>query len=337
MMSSPSWTTVAAPVRNTRRAWRRSAREPEPLKRASSARATSQPGNFRCPHLRSFQRPVTRSSVIEALRSAVACHALRSLHMEYQSGRFSHRDIQRMPTLKLHYDGWLALPASLRQKLGLNSGDRVEAELVDGGLTLRPVARTTNPAPARAPAAPPAVSAATTLPLAPDTAPARRKPGRPRKVAAVVGENAAAPKKMRGRPRKIALAGEPDTAASPRVVLGPPKLLKKADLEARTTPPNTPAPAIRPATRIRPDRGSQPVERRPFRNVEIRPLGPGLGRSKRFGWDRASNQLVDKMIWVITISKNSQILSLKPASMRWVRPVLWRDSGSAEDGDADVV
>ena len=222
-----------------------------------------------------------RSSVIEALRSAVACHALRSLHMEYQSGRFSHRDIQRMPTLKLHYDGWLALPAGLRQKLGLNSGDRVEAELVDGGLVLRPVARTRSPAPARAPAGPPAVSAAKTLPLAPDAAPARRKPGRPRKVAAVVGENAAAPKKMRGRPRKSALAREPDTAASPRVVLGPPKLLRKADLEARTTPPNTPAPAIRPATRIRPDRGSQPVERRPFRNVEIRPLGPGRGHSKR--------------------------------------------------------
>ena len=44
-----------------------------------------------------------------------------------------------MPTLKLHYDGWLALPAGLRQKLGLKC-DRVEAELVDGGLVLRPVA-----------------------------------------------------------------------------------------------------------------------------------------------------------------------------------------------------
>ena len=59
--------------------------------------------------------------------------------MEYQSGRFSHRDNPRMPTLKLHYDGWLALPAGLRQKLGLNSGERVEAELVDGGSCCGPL------------------------------------------------------------------------------------------------------------------------------------------------------------------------------------------------------
>ena len=41
-----------------------------------------------------------------------------------------------MPTLKLHYDGWLALPAAFRQALGLSSGDRLEAELVDGALVL---------------------------------------------------------------------------------------------------------------------------------------------------------------------------------------------------------
>ena len=52
-----------------------------------------------------------------------------------------------MPTLKLHYDGWLSLPAGLRQALGLNSGDRLEAELVDGALVLRPVAKTRRPAP----------------------------------------------------------------------------------------------------------------------------------------------------------------------------------------------
>jgi hypothetical protein len=27
-----------------------------------------------------------------------------------------------MPTLKLHYDGWLMLPVALRQALDLNSG-----------------------------------------------------------------------------------------------------------------------------------------------------------------------------------------------------------------------
>jgi bifunctional DNA-binding transcriptional regulator/antitoxin component of YhaV-PrlF toxin-antitoxin module len=37
-----------------------------------------------------------------------------------------------MSTLKLHYEGWLALPVGLRQKLGLKSGDRLEAELAGG-------------------------------------------------------------------------------------------------------------------------------------------------------------------------------------------------------------
>ena len=46
-----------------------------------------------------------------------------------------------MPTLKLHYDGWIALPAGLRQALGLNSGDRITAELVDGALVLRPATK----------------------------------------------------------------------------------------------------------------------------------------------------------------------------------------------------
>ena len=35
-----------------------------------------------------------------------------------------------MPTLKLHYDGWIALPIVLRQTLGLNTGDRIEVDLV---------------------------------------------------------------------------------------------------------------------------------------------------------------------------------------------------------------
>jgi hypothetical protein len=43
-------------------------------------------------------------------------------------------------TLKLHYDGWLALPADLHRKLGLTSGDRLEAELAQGAIVLRPAA-----------------------------------------------------------------------------------------------------------------------------------------------------------------------------------------------------
>jgi bifunctional DNA-binding transcriptional regulator/antitoxin component of YhaV-PrlF toxin-antitoxin module len=44
-------------------------------------------------------------------------------------------------TLKLHYEGWLALPAAFRQKLGLSKGAALEAELVGGTIVLRPAAR----------------------------------------------------------------------------------------------------------------------------------------------------------------------------------------------------
>ena len=49
-----------------------------------------------------------------------------------------------MPTLKLHYEGWVSLPAALRQQLGLNSGDRLEVDLVDGTIMLRPTASGTS-------------------------------------------------------------------------------------------------------------------------------------------------------------------------------------------------
>jgi bifunctional DNA-binding transcriptional regulator/antitoxin component of YhaV-PrlF toxin-antitoxin module len=50
-----------------------------------------------------------------------------------------------MATLKLHYEGWLALPTGLRQKLDLKSGDQLEAELVRGTIVLRPAGRPTSP------------------------------------------------------------------------------------------------------------------------------------------------------------------------------------------------
>ena len=43
-----------------------------------------------------------------------------------------------MTTLKLHYDGWLALPADFRRKLGLGKGQALEAQLVGGTIVLRP-------------------------------------------------------------------------------------------------------------------------------------------------------------------------------------------------------
>ena len=50
-----------------------------------------------------------------------------------------------MTTLKLHYEGWLALPAAFRQKLGLSKDAALEAELVGGTIVLRPAARLKTP------------------------------------------------------------------------------------------------------------------------------------------------------------------------------------------------
>jgi antitoxin component of MazEF toxin-antitoxin module len=49
-------------------------------------------------------------------------------------------------TLKLHYEGWLALPAAFRQKLGLSKDAALEAELVGGTIVLRPTAGLKTPA-----------------------------------------------------------------------------------------------------------------------------------------------------------------------------------------------
>ena len=51
-----------------------------------------------------------------------------------------------MPRLKLHFDGWLSLPAHFRRQLGLDPGDEIEAELVDGAIVLRPAKRLTKAA-----------------------------------------------------------------------------------------------------------------------------------------------------------------------------------------------
>jgi len=41
--------------------------------------------------------------------------------------------------MKIHYDGWLKLSPALLRSLGAKSGDKLEAELRDGELVLRPV------------------------------------------------------------------------------------------------------------------------------------------------------------------------------------------------------
>ena len=70
-----------------------------------------------------------------------------------------------MPKVRLNYDGWLALPAAARRALGVDTGDQLEVEVVDGRIVLRPL---TSAVAAESPAAeelPPA-------PVQPETAPA---------------------------------------------------------------------------------------------------------------------------------------------------------------------
>jgi bifunctional DNA-binding transcriptional regulator/antitoxin component of YhaV-PrlF toxin-antitoxin module len=90
-----------------------------------------------------------------------------------------------LPTIQLHYDGWLALPAEARQHLNIATGDRLDIELTEAGLLLRsarrikeiiaPEPQAVVAQPAAAPVEPPeAVEAETTV--------ANRGQGRPRKV-----------------------------------------------------------------------------------------------------------------------------------------------------------
>ena len=44
-----------------------------------------------------------------------------------------------MPKVRLNYDGWLALPAAARRALGVDTGDQLEVEVVDGRIVLRPL------------------------------------------------------------------------------------------------------------------------------------------------------------------------------------------------------
>jgi antitoxin component of MazEF toxin-antitoxin module len=175
-----------------------------------------------------------------------------------------------MPTVKLHYDGWICLPASLYQTLGLSHGAKLTAELVDGALVLQPVVRR------KAQSAPAQQDEAA---LSGETMPARRKPGRPRKnVPAEVAPSS--PTKRRGRPPKVAVRAEPEPTAAPVVRREPWILRKKADLPPAAPVVDKPAPSERRPERFRSDDGFPFAERRPFRHVEVRKLGPGRGHNR---------------------------------------------------------
>ena len=91
-----------------------------------------------------------------------------------------------MPTVKLHPEGWLALPDPVRRKLGVKSGDTLELQVVGNSAILR---RATGKAAAAEPEA--AAAEEPALPVepepvgaAPETrAPAKRR-GRPPKAKA---------------------------------------------------------------------------------------------------------------------------------------------------------
>jgi bifunctional DNA-binding transcriptional regulator/antitoxin component of YhaV-PrlF toxin-antitoxin module len=186
-------------------------------------------------------------------------------------------------TLKLHYDGWLALPAALRRKLGLGKGVALEVELVDGTIVLRPSSEGQGSAIGRErEATEPPVNLASSAPPSPraDT-PATREGDRARKEPDPP-DQASRPKRPRGRPRKVEV--EPGPAPAPPPVPAPLwELRRKADRPVVTAGSDDPAPAPdhRP---VRPTReaayGHELEERRPFRNVEIRKLGPGRGHNR---------------------------------------------------------
>jgi AbrB family looped-hinge helix DNA binding protein len=90
-----------------------------------------------------------------------------------------------MPKVRLNYDGWLALPADVRKKLGLATGYQLELELVGGAIVLRPVGAV-GPAPADLAAVQPSVESLPPEPAAVPEPPVKRGPGRPRKVPAAI-------------------------------------------------------------------------------------------------------------------------------------------------------
>jgi hypothetical protein len=189
---------------------------------------------------------------------------------------------QAVPTLKIYYDGWVALPPGLRQYLKLNSGDRLDVQLVDGVIMLRPANVKRAPAEAEPAIRPPAVATAPAPSL--ETAlPQKRPRGRPRKVhsselmLAIAGDPLPSPKRKPGRPRKVRLEeAEPVIETRPSSMVGDGALWKlrpKAELTARNSDPVPP-----PPRHLEPSRtgGShEREERRPFRNVEIPKLGSG--------------------------------------------------------------
>src|SRR4051794_7786523 len=101
-----------------------------------------------------------------------------------------------MPTVKLHPEGWLALPADVRRKLGVGSGDTLELQLVGNSVILRPAKGKAGSAKPEAAPEETAPSTALELPAAEEpTSPIEPEP-------AGAAPETPAPAKRRGRPPK---------------------------------------------------------------------------------------------------------------------------------------
>jgi hypothetical protein len=95
-----------------------------------------------------------------------------------------------MPALKLHYDGWVKLPAALLRSFGARTGDTLEILPGEGGTLVLRAGSSTARAAAEVPARPvPARPAA--VPEVEET-PAPRRRGRPKKVVTSTATAAAA-------------------------------------------------------------------------------------------------------------------------------------------------
>ena len=79
-----------------------------------------------------------------------------------------------MTKINVHYDGWIALPSRLRQRLRLKAGDELEAEVRSGELILRRAGGTS--------AAEAGAAAPEPVPTPTGDKPAPKR-GRPRKIA----------------------------------------------------------------------------------------------------------------------------------------------------------
>jgi hypothetical protein len=106
-----------------------------------------------------------------------------------------------MARLKVHYEGWLALPPDMRRRLGVATGGELEAELVGGTIVLRQAVA--KAAPKRE--AEKAATVAATAVAAPPVLAVVNEEAEPAPAAAPVPASLALPAtaKRRGRPPKV--------------------------------------------------------------------------------------------------------------------------------------